>query len=43
MMEAADDWYRFDAASEDFFNSLLKDTPYYTIAPGSGLQVPFRG
>jgi hypothetical protein len=24
MMEPAEDWYRCDAADEDFFNSLLK-------------------
>jgi hypothetical protein len=27
MMEPAEDWYRCDAADEDFFNSLLVSRP----------------
>jgi hypothetical protein len=29
MMEPAEDWYRCDAADEDFFNSLLKNYASY--------------
>ena len=41
MMEPAEDWYRCDAADEDFFNSLLRSwtacawTAGDTLTPGS--------
>jgi hypothetical protein len=31
MMEPAEDWYRCDAADEDFFNSLLVVSSYAPI------------
>jgi len=38
MMEPAEDWYRCDAADEDFFNSLLGDSP---LTVGTSSHVRF--
>jgi hypothetical protein len=46
MMEPAEDWYRCDAADEDFFNSLLERYPSTVIAesdwPGARIQIEPR-
>ena len=36
MMEPAEDWYRCDAADEDFFNSLLESRGYPYARSRSG-------
>ncbi len=39
MMEPAEDWYRCDAAEEDFFNSLLEATCATNYCCNTAIQV----